>query len=297
MHRPRFQLGMELTADEPRVIGQLDYLHQRAVGREPSATHPILGQDVAVRVVHFVAVTVPFADLLAAVDLGRSRAGPQAAGVRSEPHGTPHVLDVALRIHERDHRILALRLELAGVGLRQLAHVAGELDHRHLEPQTDAEERQVVLARPAHRLHHPLDAALSEAARHEQCVVVAQQPPGSLLVRKPIAGDPLQIDAHVIGGTAVDQRLVDRLVSVGELGVLADDRYPHAVARLEDLLDHRPPRPEVGVLHVEAEPIAHQLVEFLLVEQQWNLIDGLDVVALDHEVVIHVAEQGDLALD
>src|SRR2546422_11112496 len=30
-HRPRLQLGMELAADEPRMIGQLDHLHQRAI--------------------------------------------------------------------------------------------------------------------------------------------------------------------------------------------------------------------------------------------------------------------------
>src|SRR6185503_5757122 len=38
-HRPRLELGVELAADEPRVIGQLDHLHERAVRRQPRTAH------------------------------------------------------------------------------------------------------------------------------------------------------------------------------------------------------------------------------------------------------------------
>src|SRR6266849_3471565 len=31
-HRPRLELGMELAADEPRMLGELDHLHERAIG-------------------------------------------------------------------------------------------------------------------------------------------------------------------------------------------------------------------------------------------------------------------------
>src|SRR2546422_22175 len=34
-HGPRLELGVELAADEPRMIGQLDHLDQRAIGRQP----------------------------------------------------------------------------------------------------------------------------------------------------------------------------------------------------------------------------------------------------------------------
>src|SRR5260370_21356449 len=52
----RLQLGVELAADEPGVIGQLDHLDQRAVGREPGAPHAVFGEHVAEYVRHFVAV-------------------------------------------------------------------------------------------------------------------------------------------------------------------------------------------------------------------------------------------------
>src|SRR6185312_16366597 len=50
------ELGVELTADEPGMIGKLDHLDQRAVGGEPGAPHPVFGEHVAVGVRHFVAV-------------------------------------------------------------------------------------------------------------------------------------------------------------------------------------------------------------------------------------------------
>src|SRR2546423_6221457 len=53
------ELGVELAADEPGVIGQLDHFDQRAVGREPGTAHPVFGEHVAVGVRHFVAVTMP----------------------------------------------------------------------------------------------------------------------------------------------------------------------------------------------------------------------------------------------
>ena len=76
----------------------------------------------------------------------------------------------------------AVGLELGAVGVGHAADVAGELDDGHLEAEADAEERQAVLARPADRLDHALDAALAEAAGNQQAVVSRQQlgppPPG-----------------------------------------------------------------------------------------------------------------------
>src|SRR5437868_10630810 len=79
----RLELRMELAADEPGVIGQLDHLDERAVGREAGAAHAVFGEDVAVGVRHLVAVPVPLAHFERPVGLGDTRPGPQLAG-RSE---------------------------------------------------------------------------------------------------------------------------------------------------------------------------------------------------------------------
>jgi len=63
-----------------------------------------------------------------------------------------------------------VRVDLGRVGLLQAAHVAGELDHGHLHPEADAEERHAVLARVAHGGDLALGAARPEAHRHEDAV-------------------------------------------------------------------------------------------------------------------------------
>src|SRR5258706_8523223 len=67
-HRPRLQLRVELAAHEPGVIGQLDHLDKRAVGRQPGTAHPELGEHIAIGVGHFVAVAMALAHFGGAVD-------------------------------------------------------------------------------------------------------------------------------------------------------------------------------------------------------------------------------------
>ena len=81
----------------------------------------------------------------------------------------------------------AVGLELGAVGVGEPADVAGELDDRHLQAETDAEEREVVLARPADGLDHPVDAALAEPAGDEQAVEAAEEAAGGGLVGELVA--------------------------------------------------------------------------------------------------------------
>src|SRR5437762_4157420 len=54
--RAGLELRVELAADEPGVIWQVDYLLERAVVRVAGAAHAVLGDDVTVGIGHFVAV-------------------------------------------------------------------------------------------------------------------------------------------------------------------------------------------------------------------------------------------------
>src|SRR5881409_2701927 len=75
------ELGVELAADEPGMVGKLDHLDQRAVGREPGTAHPVFGEHVAVGVRHFVAVTMPLAHLERSVGLRHPGARAQLTGI------------------------------------------------------------------------------------------------------------------------------------------------------------------------------------------------------------------------
>src|SRR5207245_9658799 len=131
---------------------------------------------------HPVTVTVPLAHYRRPVHWGDARSAPQLAWVGAEPHSPAHLLDSLLRAHQRDHRVLAFGLELARVGVGELADVARELDDRRLQAEANAQERQLVLAGPADRLQHPLDAAYAKPAGDEQPVVGGEELTRRLLV-------------------------------------------------------------------------------------------------------------------
>ena len=64
--------------------------------------------------------------------------------------------------------------EFAGVGVGQPAHVAGKLDAGRLHAEADAKIRDIVFAGVTDREQHAFDAALAEAARHQQPIIVDQ---------------------------------------------------------------------------------------------------------------------------
>ena len=62
LERARFQLGMELHADEPGMVGAFDDLRQQAVGRHAGEPQAVLLEPVAIVDVDLVAVAVALGD-------------------------------------------------------------------------------------------------------------------------------------------------------------------------------------------------------------------------------------------
>ena len=75
----RFELGVVLHGQEPRMLGQLDDLDQRAVGAGAGELHAVGRELLAVDVVELVAVAVPLGDPLAAVASRRASSPGRAA--------------------------------------------------------------------------------------------------------------------------------------------------------------------------------------------------------------------------
>ena len=59
--------------------------------------------------------------------------------------------------------------------------------------------------------------------------------------REIVARHPLDVDAHVVGDAAMDERFLHALVAIDESGVFADDRNPDAAVRMKDALYHGAP--------------------------------------------------------
>src|SRR5579863_2568820 len=173
--RLRFELRMELAADEPGMVGNFDDLDVNAVGRAPRDAEARARQRLIVFAVEFVAVPVPLGNLERAVSLRRKRPRLEFAGPRAQPHRPAHFVDAEQFAQLVNHAIGSGGVEFRAVGAFQFSHLPRVLDRRALHTQANAEERNSLLARVGDRVNHSLDSALSEAARHEDAVHVPQQ--------------------------------------------------------------------------------------------------------------------------
>ena len=69
----RAQFGMELPGDKPRMVGQLDDLHEIVRRADAAEYHAVFLQRVLERIVHLEAVPMPFSHKLFLVCFVRLR--------------------------------------------------------------------------------------------------------------------------------------------------------------------------------------------------------------------------------
>src|SRR5690606_7863076 len=237
----------ELARDEPRMVRQLHDLDQQVVHGLARDDETEILERLPVAVVEFVAVPMPLAYHVLAVQLARERSAAQAAFLRAEAHRAAEVgrlvaaLDLAAAGgpfgDQRDDRMHAVAVVLAGIGAVQPGHVARELDHRGMHAVADPEVRDAMLARVARRGDLALEAALAEATGNEDAIDVAEK-------FRPTAFDllglhPAQVRPRALLQATVAQRFAERLVRILVFDVLADDRDRDLALRVLDRL-HRP---------------------------------------------------------
>src|ERR1700694_1589557 len=242
-------------------------------------------------------MAMTLADLRCGINSGRLCSHTQATRISAEAHRAAHVRDVLLAFHQRDHSVVALRRELAGMTGGKPHHVACELDDRRLHTEADAEEWKPGLASIPNRLEHSLHSANSEPARYEHSVKIREELTGFLLAREQIAGEPRPLHAHVAGDPAVNQRFLNALVAVNEPGVFADDGDLYFAVWVQNPLDHTPPLREIRSAAAEQTELVHYpLVETLLVKKQRNLVDRGNVPALDYGAELNVSKESDISI-
>ena len=141
--------------------------------------------------------------------------------VGAEPHRATHVGDVALVVHQIDHRVLRGRVHLARVGTDHAQHVAGELGGHRLQTEAQPEARDVLLAGEPGGGDLALEPASAEAAGDHDAVEVAQTIGGEQAFDV-LGLDPVDLDLGAVVEPGVLERLDDRQIGVGQLDVLAD---------------------------------------------------------------------------
>ena len=187
------------------------------------------------------------------------------------------------------------RLHFGRIGILHLQYVARELDHGALHTQTDAHERHAVLAGILHGLDLPLDAAVSEARRHEDAGHPAQYLVDVRIVDL-LRIDVTQLDPAVVHRAGMDEGFADRLVGIGQFGIFSHQRDLDLVVRILDLLHESLPLLHIGfAVGRKVEFREHHLVQMLIVHTQRHLVDRRHVDRFHHGVGVDVAEERHLA--
>ena len=198
------ELGMGLRAHPVRVVGELDELDEPPVGRRARADEAVLGEAGPVVGVELVAVAVALAHHRLAVGGGDLGARLEHGVVGAEAHRAALVGDVALVVHQVDHRVLRGRVELGAVGVGEAEHVAGELDRHRLQAEAQPEARQQLLAGVAGRGDLALDAAGAEPAGDHHAVELGEAAVGEQALHL-LGLDPVDLD----GGAVVEAGVLD----------------------------------------------------------------------------------------
>ena len=294
--RAALELGVVLNADIKVVFGDLDGLHDVAVRRQAGEHEPLFLHERAVVVVELVPVAVALGDVQRAVALRHFRAGHDVARICAEAQRAALVDLIALVGHEVDDLVRATLVELAGVGVGEAADGACKLDDRDLHTQADAEIGDIVRAGIVRGRDLALNAAVAEAAGHENAVAAAEHFL-YIIARDRLAVNPLNVHARAVDIAGVAQRLGDGQIRIVQLHVFAHEADRHAVRAAADALEHGIPLGHIRRGRVDVQLTADDLGKAVLFEHDRCLIQHGDGHVFDHAVGLDVAEQGDFAED
>ncbi len=106
--------------------------------------------------------------------------------------------------------------------------------------------------------------------------------------------DVFDLHLGVVLHARMAQCFVERLVAVGQVDVLADHGHRNGELRVLDLMDQVVPALEVGWRRVQAQLVADQAIETLLVQHARHFVDRVHVPHGDHAPLGHVGEQRNL---
>ena len=175
----------------------------------------------------------------------------------------------------------------------QTEDVSGELGHRALHAQADAEEGNASFAGEADGVDLALDAAFAETAGHQNAVHAGEQPFGPFALDR-LAVDALDADLRPIVHAGMVERFVDRLVGVAMFGILAHHGDGDFVLRIAQPVQQIAPAVQVQRPGLQVQLADDQLVQAVIDQAHRHFVDRkILVLFLDHGLDRHVAEQGD----
>ena len=151
-----------------------------------------------------------------------------------------------------------------------------------------------MFARELHRPDLAFGTTFAKTAGHKDSVDAVQMLDGVFGVEQ-FRGNPVEIDPRMIGNPAMNQRLGERFVGVGKIGVLAHNRDVDLAVGGANAADDLAPRIEIGRgARVDLEMVEDLNIEAFVVILDRHLIDRIDIKRGHDGFRADIAEQCDL---
>src|SRR3954447_14103776 len=144
--RLRLELGMELAAEIPGMIGDLADLNVNAVGSLPGKLETVRRQEALELTIEFISMAMPLADLSRTISSAGEAALRQFARIGSKAHGAAEFIYTFQFTKFIDYAIGRRRIELGRVRSLEPAYVASILNDHCLHAETNPEVRHFLLA-------------------------------------------------------------------------------------------------------------------------------------------------------
>jgi len=193
--------------------------------------------------------------------------------------------------------VLALGGKLAGVGIGVAQHVAGVLHHHDLHAQADAKVGHTVLTGVLGGLDHTLDAAVAEAAGHDDAVHIGKFFGAAVLVHQSLAVYPLDLDLALVLEAGVVQALHHAQVGIVQLNVLTHQGNLAVAAAGGNAADQFLPLGQVGGRGLQVQLAGHHIGQAGGLQHQRAFVQAGHGQVLNNTVRADIAEHADLALD
>ncbi len=227
----------------------------------------------------------------------------QSAGVSAEPHGAALLGHGALIIEQGDDGVLGVFVSFGGVGVVELETVAGEGDDHVLHAAAESEVGDALFERESGDADLAFNAALAEAARHDDAIDIGEGGGDLRLVGgvQAIGLDPADFDARTTLGAGVDQGFLDGEIGVAQLDILADDG--DMAGALGGIQPGGPVNPGFDRAfgragsRGELESVEREVGEAGAVEHGGNLVDRGDGFQRHHGFGRDVAKEGEFVGD
>src|SRR5579884_964706 len=291
-----FKFRMELAAQEEGMSGDFDNLHISGIGSGAGDAQAASGQERLIFTVELIAMAMALADFCRTVSFVRQRIGLQNAGPRAQAHRAAHLLYPNQFTQLVDDAVRRGRIEFAGVGLGQTAHIARKLNACGLHAQADSEIRHLVFARIADGVQHTFDPAFAKSSGNENAVKAFEL----LFVVRPFKSfglDPCNAQLQIMCERAVDERFFQRFVAVFVLNILTDNADGDFVLRVIATINKVFPARQVRLGGLNVQIPERQSIHIFLGKAKRHLVDGIYVFCSDDGLLFQIAEERNLALN